>query len=971
MTLLRFLVLPTLALALVVASARLVAEPATLGLLPPIIVESTPPAGAFPLFDPARSAPLWHDAGEHPGVVRALGDLRDDFVRGGAKPPELGPTRPSDARPIIVGTLGRNAFIDSLASSGRIDVRDLAGKWESFVITTVENPAPGVDQALLVVGSDKRGTIYGIYELSEQLGVSPWYWWADVPPRKHAAAYVLPGRHASGEPAVKYRGIFLNDEAPALTNWTSAKFGGYNHRFYTKVFELLLRLRANYLWPAMWNNAFNEDDPENPRLADEYGVVMGTSHHEPMLRAHKEWTRRKLGPWDYAKNEGAIKTFFTEGIRRNRNYESLVTIGMRGDGDEPMSEDANVALLERIVKDQREIIARETGRPAERTPQLWALYKEVQEYFEKGMRVPDDVTLLWCDDNWGNIRRLPTPEERARPGGAGVYYHFDYVGSPRCYKWLNTVPLEKVWEQMHLAWRHEATRVWIVNVGDLKPMEVPIEFFLRYAWDPARWPANTTDAFLRAWATREFGPAHAAEVAALVAGYTRLNGLRKPEQLEPETFSIVHERESERIVGAWSDLRARARALDARLPADSRPAFYQLVLHPIESCAIVNELYQAVARNRLYAVQGRASANLEAARARELFAADAAMTARWDALLDGKWKHLMDQARIGYTTWEQPNLSAMPPVGEVAPRAKGELAVAVEGDRHARPGGYGLPPVPRLPTLHAWATDGSTTRWFDIFNRGSEPLRFTVETRDPWLRLSVTEGTLESKDIRVEVSADWSRAPEGTTIGRMTVRPAAGEPVRIEVPAIKPSDSQAAAASGAHVELDKRIAIEAIHFANATGDASTTWQVLENHGRTLGGMTLFPTTAPSVERPGGATPRLEYPIWVESAGDARLTLVVSPTQAYAPGRGLRLAVSLDAGAPQIVDLLADRSGAAWERMVSDGVNQVAVPLRGIWPGRHTIKVWFVDPGIVLQRLALGFSGSIPVYLGPRESPRAP
>ncbi len=960
-----------LAIALFTFCPRLAAKPASLNLLPSIVAGSAPPDGAFPLFDGARSAPLWHDAAEHPGVIRALGDLRDDLERVGAKRPELAQTRPADPRPVIVGTLGRNAVIDGLVSSGRLDVGDLAGKWESFVITVIDHPAPGVDQALVIAGSDKRGTIYGIYELSEQLGVSPWYWWADVPVAKRATAHVLPGRHASGEPTVKYRGIFLNDEAPALTNWTSAKFGGYNHRFYTKVFELLLRLRANYLWPAMWNNAFNEDDPENPRLADEYGIVMGTSHHEPMLRAHKEWTRRKIGPWDYAKNEASIKSFFTEGIRRNRAYESLVTIGMRGDGDEPMSEEANVALLERIVKEQREIIARETGRPADRTPQLWALYKEVQEYFEKGMRVPDDVTLLWCDDNWGNIRRLPTPGERSRPGGAGVYYHFDYVGSPRSYKWLNTVPLEKVWEQMHLAWRHEADRIWIVNVGDLKPMEVPIEFFLRYAWDPARWPANSTDDFLRAWAAREFGPEHADVAAALVAGYTRLNGLRKPEQLEPETFSVVHERESERVVGAWTDLRARARALDARLPAKTRPAFYQLVLHPIESCTTVNELHQAVARNRLYAVQGRATANLEAARARELFAADAAMTARWDALLDGKWKHLMDQVRLGYTTWEQPNLSAMPPVGEVAPRADGQLAVAVEGDRNARPGGYGLPPVARLPALHAWSAGDSTTRWFEIFNRGSQPVRFTVEPREEWLHVSVVKGVLEGRDVRVEVSVDWSRAPSGNSIGRVTVRPETGDSVRIDVPVVKPGPELAAAASGARAELGKRIAVEAPHFARAVAGEGASWQVLENHGRTRGGVTYFPVDRPSVEHPGGDGPRLEYPIWVESTGDARLRLVVSPTQAYTPGRGLRIAVSLDAETPRITDLLADRSGSAWDRMVSDGVNQITIPLRGVTPGRHTLKLWFVDPGVVLQRFVLDFTDASPTYLGPRESPVAP
>ena len=594
----------------------------------------------------------------------------------------------------------------------------------------------------------------------------------------------------------------------------------------------------------------------------------------------------------------------------------------------------------------------------------------MQEYFEKGMRVPDDVTLLWCDDNWGNIRRLPTPEERARPGGAGVYYHFDYVGSPRSYKWLNVTPLEKVWEQMHLAWRHEATRVWIVNVGDLKPMEIPMEFFLRYAWDPARWPVNSTDDFLRAWAAREFGPENAAEAAALVAGYTRLNGLRKPEQLEPETFSIVHERESERIVGAWTDLRERARALDAKLAADARAAFYQLVLHPVESCAIVNELHRAAARNRLYAVQGRASANREAARARELFAADSAMTARWDALLGGKWKHLMDQVRLGYTTWEQPNLSAMPAITEVAPRAEGQLAVAVEGDPHARPGGYGLPPVPRLPSLHAWARGDAATRWFDVFNRGSTPVRFSVETREPWLRVSVREGEIGDEDRRVEVGADWAAVPPGRHSGRIIVR-SGDDTLRIDVPVVRPDDAEASAMSGAFVELDRQLAIEAPHFSRAAAGDGISWQVLEKHGRTLGGVTSFPVTHGSVEQPGDDSARLEYPLWLESRGEARLRLVASPTLGYVPGRGLRVAVSLNDERPRVIDVLADRSGAAWERMVSDGVNQVTTSLRVPAPGRHALKVWLVDPGVVLQRVELVFGDARPTYLGPRESPRAP
>ena len=245
-------------------------------------------------------------------------------------------------------------------------------------------------------------------------------------------------------------------------------------------------MRANFLWPAMWGNAFNDDDAVNPLLANEYGIVVGTSHHEPMMRAHDEWRRYGSGPWNYATNAEALRTFWTGGVRRTAAFENIITLAMRGDGDEPMSREANVALLERIVADQRAIIAQELKRDVTTVPQVWALYKEVQEYYEKGMRVPDDVTLLWSDDNWGNIRRLPTAEERNRSGGSGVYYHFDYVGGPRSYKWLNTIPIAKIWEQMNLAYRYGANRIWIVNVGDIKPMEFPIQFFMDYAWNPER-----------------------------------------------------------------------------------------------------------------------------------------------------------------------------------------------------------------------------------------------------------------------------------------------------------------------------------------------------------------------------------------------------------------------------------------------------------------------------------------------------
>src|SRR5215208_6804308 len=708
--------------------------------------------GAFRLVAGGVAAPILLDSRDYPGVKRAARDLQADVERvTKVEPRLLADETPSAADVVVVGTLGKSRRIDELVRAGKLGVGAIRGSWEAGLIQVVERPWPGVGRALVIVGSDKRGTIYGVYELSEQMGVSPWYWWADVPARPRAQLFVRHGVHVQPGPAVKYRGIFINDEAPALTGWAREKFGGYNQRFYAKVFELLLRLKGNYLWPAMWGSAFGDDDPVNAKLADEYGVVMGTSHHEPMQRAQQEWKRYGRGPWDYAANGEVLRAFWAEGIKRNRSYESIVTLGMRGDGDLPMSEEANVALLERIVSDQRKLLAEQQNPGLSSAPQLWALYKEVQEYYERGMRVPDDVTLLWCDDNWGNIRRLPTIEERSRPGGAGVYYHFDYVGGPRSYKWLNTVPVTKVWEQMHLAYRHGANRIWIVNVGDIKPLEFPVEFFLTYAWNPEAWPAERLDDYARLWAEREFGPEHAAEIAEVVAKYTKYNGRRKPELLEPNTYSLVNYREAETTVNAYRSLARAAERLYDSMPAEKKDAFFQLVLYPVKACAVLHEMYFAVGRNRMYAVQGRASTNETAERARELFREDERLARYYnEQLAGGKWSHMMDQTHIGYTYWQQPVRNAMPAVQEIQVPATPEMGVAVEGSEAS------WPESPREAALPPFSPF-DRPRYFEIFNRGRAPFEYTVETNEPWLRVGRAGGTL-TRDERVWVSVDWRSA---------------------------------------------------------------------------------------------------------------------------------------------------------------------------------------------------------------------
>ncbi len=631
----------------------------------------------FPLAVQGQPVAVIVDNGDHPGVLRAVGDLTEDLRRVTGNLPSTEAGRYS----LIVGTAGRSAAIDKIIEENSINSADIVGRNEKYIITTIENPAEGIERALIIAGSDPRGTIYGIYELSAQIGVSPWYWWADVPVAKQQNLYVKPGVYTDGEPAVKYRGIFLNDEAPALSGWTRAVFGGFNSKFYAKVFELILRLKGNFLWPAMWGNAFYDDDPLNGPLADEYGIIIGTSHHEPMGRAHDEWRRYGEGAWNYNKNARALQNFWREGMERMKDYETVVTVGMRGDGDEPMSEESDIALLQKIVKDQRKIISKVTGKKTENTPQVWALYKEVQDYYDKGMRVPDDVTLLLCDDNWGNVRKLPEPGAPAHKGGYGMYYHFDYVGGPRNYKWVNVSQVQRIWEQMNLTYRYGVDRIWIVNVGDLKPMEYPISFFLDMAWNPDRFNADNLLQHTEKWCARQFGAKYAKEAARLIDLYTKYNRRVTPELLDENTYSLENYNEFETVVEDYKNLLIDAMRLYNLLPAEYRDAFDELVLFPINGCCNLYEMYYAVAKNRQYAAQGDVRANGWADKAKECYERDSLLTVHYNAeIAGGKWPHMMDQVRIGYTYWQQPDRSVSPKVEYVAEADANREKVYAEAD---------------------------------------------------------------------------------------------------------------------------------------------------------------------------------------------------------------------------------------------------------------------------------------------------
>lgn len=922
--------------------------------------------GQFALVENGVPGDILVSNSDHPGVLKIAGLLQKDLsnVSGQEASLTIGEKKESQNL-IIAGTVGKSKLIDQLAREGKIDVSQLKGKWEQFLIIPVKKPMEGVDMALVIAGSDKRGTIFGMFEISEKMGVSPWYWWADAPVKSRKNIYVKSGIHTSGEPKVKYRGIFLNDEDPALAGWAREKFGDLNHQFYEKVFELILRMKGNYLWPAMWGKSLWDDDSLSAPLANEMGVVLATSHHEPLMRAHVEWSRYGEGAWNYETNPEVLRQFWREGMERTQGQEKVVTLAMRGDGDEAMSEGTNIELLEKIVKDQREIIADVTGKPAEETPQVWALYKEVQDYYDKGMRVPEDVTLLLCDDNWGQVRVLPAVDAEPRKGGYGMYYHFDFVGGPRSYKWLNTVQIERVWEQMRLTYEYGVKEIWLVNVGDLKPMDLPINFFLDYAWNPDKIMAKDLPEYYTKWADAQFGGGHAKEIGEILALYTKYNARRKPELLEPSTYSLTNFREAERVVEEYNSLLDRAKNIKGKLPEEAQDAYFQLVIYPVEACANMNEMYVAAAKNKLHRLQNRASTNYYADKVKELFFKDAELTRQHNEFAGGKWNHIMNQTHMGHIDWRDPAVNKMPEVSYIQVPSSAGLGYALENGVSTswwnRGGLFSQSFSPFDPI-------NDQRYYIEIFNRGSEKLSYTIFPKNEWIKLSSEKGSVQY-DEKAYVSIDWAKVPQGQTEGEIVISGGSGRDFTVKVP-LRTDVSKNV--SG-FIENNGIVSIDAANFQNKIEANNIFWEVIPNLGRTASAVTTTPVTA-AKQTPGKNSPSLAYKVFLLDSGTFDLEALFSPTLNFQKDEGLLYAFSIDGGEPQVMNLHKDAKAADWtypkwwNDAVTDNIMKQTVMQKTLSAGEHTIKYYMVDPGLVLQKIVLKKKGSdSESYLGPPQS----
>lgn len=906
------------------------------------------------IVDQNGAIPIVIDEGEHKRVHRVVKDLKEDIKKVTGKEPQVLDDFPSGPA-IIVSTL-KSDVVEALD----IDVSELEGKWESFIIETIQDIETGEDQ-FVIVGSDTRGAIFGVYDFTEKIGVSPWYWWMDVPIQKHEEIYVKRGRYVQGEPSVQYRGFFLNDEGPSLMNWVRTHFPDFTHEFYEKIFELTLRLKGNYHWPAMWDSTFYEDDPLNIVKADEYGVVIGTSHHEPMDRPHGDWKAHKNGPWDYQQNEEYLRQFWQEGIERSKNYETIPNLGMRGDGDMPMGGDLSfeekIKLMEKIISDQRDIIQDVMGPEVsiEDVPQMWALYKEVKEYYDAGMDVPEDITLLWGDDNWGNIRRLPTKEERKRKGGAGIYYHFDYVGGPRSYKWVNTVPIQKTWEQMHKAYEYDARKVWIVNVGDLKPMEFQTEFFLRLAWDIDAFTKDNLQQYSVEWANYTFGEVYGERIAKVLSDYVKFNGRLKPELInDVDLYSIENYFEAERVLSEFEETVQLAEQLLEELPDSLKDAFYQVGYYPARASYVVLKLQLMCDLSKYLAKKGYPAANIAAKEAELLFEEDQALTFDYNKRISfGKWDHMMDQLHIGYTYWNQPEELLMPEVKRVPEEAfeEGEWAFEVKN---------GL------------KTDcySKKTIVIDLYNKGREELFLSVTSNNEWLILSKTSIDLKMQH-RLKVNIDWNFVPKGESVkGSFEIKDEKGKSETLAIEVHHPKEKE----EYGYVPVDGTIAIEAEDFSRKKDTEEHSWEVIPDYGRTKSSVAIYPVELQE-DYSLKEAPSLEYDIFVDNSEKINVHVFTAPSLPFDPDRDIRLGLSLDDSPVQVISAgdmsqNGERDSKDWERSVKYNVHEFKALFKDVKQGHHTLRLTLVDPQVVIQKIIVDLGGLLPSYLGPLPTPNA-
>ena len=941
--------------------------------------------------------------------VRLIGDtIAEDMSLITGNTPDI-ITSPADApeRLILAGTEGLSPALESLETSGKLSLSGIKGKREVFQLEIINDPFPDhpqIRELFVIAGSDKRGTIYGMFRLSELCGVSPLVYFGDAYPLKREDLEIKQDvPFISKEPSVRYRGFFINDEWPAFGNWCTERFGGINALAYRKIFELLLRLKGNYMWPAMWNSSFSEDGPglENAELADKLGVVMGLSHHEPMCRAGVEWQRkyREYGEdptWSFISNEEAITAFWRDGVIRNRPFENVITIGMRGENDSKlMPENAtlsdNIEVIKKAIRAQHRLIKENVNEDLAKVPRMLAIYKEVEDYFEgdetcEGLKDWDeikDVIFLLSDDNHGNLRGLPRDGGKDHPGGYGMYYHFDYHGAPISYEWTNCVRLTKTWEQMSQAYEAGVRDMWIVNVGDIKCVEYPLCFFMDLAFDYEHYGEknpNVTERYLEDWIDRQFGECINAgqkdKLMRVIDGYTKWNAIRTPETMRDGIFDPVHFNECERVKEEVDSLLKTAFELKEELSGDALKAYESMVFYYAAASLNLISAYMDRGLNRLLAERGCIHSKIYADSMMEKLKRDPVLVEEFHRFNDGKWNHCLSSAHTGFRSWDDRDWTY--PVAEIVTPVHGAKAlISFRGSERFHLGAHWQD---REPLVNDDLTRPDVDRiLLDLDSRGDVSYSYRAVFESTWLSCDKCEG-------RVDTDTE-GRATLYFTADRKNITGRKECPVRIEISfdnGMKTSSDLLIIAEDAgpgygpeeNVFIEKQgyCCIQAEHFRDKYDTDEGAFLVVRHLGREHSAIKAFPSmmTYPDPK----SAPSVTYSFIAAESGTYELQLYMLSRNPAVIGTRLKFAVSVNGGVP--ADTFGVKEGyytewtdRDWSEGVLNSIRIVTVKLP-VNSGRNDITIHAGEPGVIIEKLVLHPEGK-PVpgsYLGPPESPHA-
>ena len=950
------------------------------------------------------------------GVKRIAGKVAEDIRKVLGEQPEVITEKELAAGQyesvIICVTLGKSPLLAELAEKGLVDTGklykasengdELVPKREVFLVQRLSGEFYEAQEILLICGSDKRGTIYGMFSLSEYIGVSPLCYWGDVEPMRKDHIHIGDDIETiSKEPSVKYRGFFINDEWPCFGTWVNKQFGGFNAQAYDKVFELLLRMKGNYLWPAMWSASFPLDGPDsaNEELADVYGVVMGYSHHEPCLRASEEW-KKVCGPdsrygseWNFYTNEQGLLNYWEDALKRSGKYENMITIGMRGEYDSSMlGPDAtvteNVNLLKRIITKQKELIRQHVDRDGQNIPLLLALYKEVEAYFygdeqTAGLKDWDglsDVICMLCEDNFGQMRTLPTEEIRDRKGGFGMYYHFDYHGAPISYEWVDSTPLSKVWEQMCEAYEYGVRDVWIVNVGDLKFHEVPLTYFMALAYDYDKWGYGNLNSYVeytRQWVRQNFpqaSPDIQADINLVFTDYIAINALRRPEALHPGIYHPCHYGETDRMLVLAKRIEdvscevMKALKKQEQEAGQLSNAYYSMIHYPAMASMNLLKMHLYAGKNDHYARQGRAVANTYGDLVADCIRRDRQLVEEWAAFLGGKWDGMQLAQHIGFTKWNEDDYR-YPVIAKIEPAHQPRMSVSRKDDEKIAVKNYGAPMVIAVPDFQY---AGCNEVILEIANGGVGSLHYQITVEDSgggglpdWLTVMPMEGSTEKisevsiRCIRDKIQDECQQVRLLISDGDTTVA------VDVSGKAVK---TAGLSDNADHIFLMKNdiIVINAEHFCGKKDTAKGKYTLLKNYGKYGCGLKVLPSTADFDETE--EKPEVTYRFYLEEVGEYQADIITSPFNSVVNHRSVNIMVN-----DKKIELLpadfraGDYNDARWCAGVLDQERRCSVILP-FEKGVQELTIGALEAGVVLERVLIHKPEIVlpDSYLGPEE-----